>query len=198
MTAPAQSASYPIHRLNPKKDDPDMQADSNPVQGPFHLKVEDGIVIGTWDYQADPDVKFTDAEVEQLDGPLPKRIYLDLIGYQGAATAVLTRPATAAAYETEALKAVSEHADKISMTYVPAGKKHDFAEVERLATISEGDEAESHHFTVRILTDDKEAVSEYVGRRARPYNFRTAWPRYGVEGPLPAVAVSIDAEPAAG
>ena len=39
MTAPAQSASCTTHRLNPKKDAPDMQTDSNPVQGPFQLKV---------------------------------------------------------------------------------------------------------------------------------------------------------------
>ena len=39
MTAPVQSASYPTPRLNPKKDAPDMQTDSNPVQGPFQLKV---------------------------------------------------------------------------------------------------------------------------------------------------------------
>jgi hypothetical protein len=192
MTAPVQRAPHLRPHRHPKKDTPDMQTDSNPVQGPFRLKVEDDIVIGTWDYQAEPDVRFTDAQIEQLDGPLPKRIYLDLTGCQGAAAAALTRPAPAAAYETDALKAVSEHADKLSMTYVPADQKHDLAEIERLETLAEGDDEDgAPHFTVRILTDDPEAVSEYVRRRSRPSDFCTAWPRYGAQGALPAIAVSI-------
>lgn len=188
MTALEQRAPHLIRHLNAKKDTPDMHTDSNPVQAPFHLKIEDGIVVGTWDYQAEPNVRFTDAQVEQLDGPLPKRIYIDLTSRQGAAA----RPALAAAYETDALKAVSEHADKISMTFVPGGQKHDLAEIERLETLTEGDDEDGPpHFAVRILTDDPEAVSEYVARRSRPSNFRTAWPRYGAKGPLPAIAVSI-------
>ena len=173
--------------LNPKKDNSDMQTDSNPVQGPFHLEVEDGIVVGTWNYQAEPNVRFTPAQVEQLDGPLPKRIYIDLASRHGAAAA---GPVLAVADETDALKAVSEHADKISMTFVPAGQKHDLAEIERIETLAEGDDGPPR-FAVRILTNDPEAVSEYVARRSRPSNFRTAWPRCGAEGPLPAVAVSV-------
>ncbi len=189
MTASVQRASYPIPRLNPKKDTPDMQTDSNPVQAPFHLKVEDDIVIGTWDYQADPDVRFTDAQVEQLDGPLPKRLYLDLTGGHATTSAFATLSTTTA---TAALKAIAERADKLSTAYVRADRKHDVAEIERLETLAEGDdETEPPYFTVRILTDDKEAVSEYVARRALPFNFITPWPRYGVERPLPAVAVSI-------
>lgn len=51
MTAPVQSASYPTPRLNPKKDAPDMQTDSNPVQGPFQLKV-----VTSFDENATPTV----------------------------------------------------------------------------------------------------------------------------------------------
>jgi hypothetical protein len=142
---------------------------------PFRLKVEDGVVIGTWDYQADPDVKFTDAEVAQLDGPLPKRIYLDLTVSRGATNGVVT---LSAANATAALKALAERADKLSTTYVPADTKLDLAEIERVESHAEGDDQEEpHHFTVRILTNDREAVSEFVARRARACApFATAWP----------------------
>jgi hypothetical protein len=175
MTAPVQRASYPTPRLNPKKDTPDMQTDSNPVQGPFQLKVENGAVIGVWSYHAD--VRFTDAEIAHLEGPVPKIIYLDATGGRAATS---TFVALSAATATGALKAVAERADKLSTVYVPTDAKHDFAEFERLATISEGDDDDGpHHFTVRLLTDDPGAVSECVAHRPRALApFATPWPRY--------------------
>jgi hypothetical protein len=140
---------------------------------PFRLKIEDDVVIGRWDYHAD--VKFTDAEIAQLDGPAPKIIYLDVTGGRAATS---TFVALSAATATGALKAVAERADKLSTVYVPAETRHDFAEVERLATIYEGDDDDGpHHFTVRLLTDDPGAVSEYVAHRPRALApFATPWP----------------------
>jgi hypothetical protein len=91
------------------------------VEAPFRIKVKDGAVICTWDFKTDPDVKFTDTQIEHLDGPLPKICYINLTNYPDAESAVAARPATAAAYETLALRAVAEHADKISDIYVPPG-----------------------------------------------------------------------------
>src|ERR1700722_1063638 len=145
----------------------------------MRLKVEDGVVIGTWDYQADPDVKFTDAQVEQLDGPLPKRIYLYVTGGRAATSTFVALSSTTA---TQALKAIAERADKMSTVYV-RGQRLDLAEIERQERRAEGDEEEEPpHFTVRILTDDLEAVSEYVARRGRVLApFATAWPRCGLD-----------------
>jgi hypothetical protein len=137
------------------------------------LKVEDGSVIGRWDYHAD--VKFTDAEIAQLDGPAPKIIYLDVTGGRAATS---TFVALSAATATTALKAIAERVDKLSTVHVPADTKLDLAEVQRLAAISDCDDDEPHHFTVRIITDDLEAVSEYVAHRPRALApFATGWPR---------------------
>lgn len=143
-------------------------------------------MIGRWDYRTD--VKFTDAELAQLDGPAPKIIYLDVIGGRAATT---TFAALSAATATTALKAVAERADKLLTVYVPADTKHDFAEVQRLAAISECDDDGPHHFTVTLLTDDPEAVIEYADRPRKRGPFATGWPRYGARGPFPAIAVSI-------
>ncbi|WP_271612663.1 hypothetical protein [Bradyrhizobium sp. CCBAU 21362] len=169
----------PVHRtprrLNPKKGAPGMQAD--PVRAPFHFKVEDGTVIGRWDYRAD--VKFTDAEIAQLDGPEPKFLYLDITGGRAATR---TFVALSAATATTALKAIAERVDKMSTVYVPADAKGNFAEVRRLAAIADCancyDDDAPHHFTVHLLTDDPEAVEEYIGCRPRKHGpFTTEWPR---------------------
>lgn len=162
-----------------------MQA--NPVQAPFHFKVEDGTVIGRWDYHAD--VKFTDAEIAQLDGPEPKILYLDVTGGRSATS---TFVALSAATATAALKATAERVDKMSTVYVPADAKGDFVEVRRLAAIADCDDEDGpHNFTVALLTDDPEAVEEYVVHRPRKRGpFVTEWPRRG-EVPLPAIAVSV-------
>jgi hypothetical protein len=159
-----------------------------PMAAPFQLKVEEGVVIGRWDYHAD--VAFTDAEIAQLDGPAPKIIYLDITGGRAATS---TFVALSAATATTALKAIAERVDKLTTVYVPADTKHDFAEVQRLAAISDCDDDDGpHHFTVILLTDDPEAVSEYVAHRPRALApFTAGWPRYGAGGPLPAVALSV-------
>jgi hypothetical protein len=170
-----------------------MRDISSPAEAPFRIRVKNGAVICTWDFKAGPDVKFTDTQIEHLDGPLPKTCYINLTNCPDAESAAAARPATAAAYETQALRAVAEHSDKISMTYVPPGVNHDPADIESLWKRVEGDDDEegSPHFAVRIITDNLATLSEDVARRPRPYTFHTAWPRCGTERPLPAVAVSI-------
>jgi len=169
--------------------------DSNPVQAPFRIKVRDDAVICTWDFKADPDVKFTDTQIEHLDGPLPKICYINLTNYPCAEYAAL-RPATAAAYETLALRAVAEHANKISEIYVPPGTNDGSADVESLWKRFECDDDNEDgppHFEVRIITDNLATLSGTgVARLPRRYTFHTAWPRCGAKGPLPAIAVSID------
>jgi hypothetical protein len=184
-----QTSPRSMQRLNPKKDTPDMRTDSNPVQAPSRLKVENGVVIGRWRYH--DDVKFTDSEIAQLDGPLPKIIYIEVTGGRAASTAFL---ALSAATATAALKAVAERADQLSTVYMPADAKRDLAEFKQFAMISEGDDDdEPHHFTVRVVVDDPEAESEYVIHQPRVLApFAKVWPRCGAKGPLSAIAVSID------
>jgi hypothetical protein len=75
----------------------------------FRIKVENGVVIGRWRYH--DDVKFTDSEIAQLDGPLPKIIYIEVTGGRAATSAFV---ALSAATATAALKAVAERADQLS------------------------------------------------------------------------------------
>jgi hypothetical protein len=162
---------------------------------PLQLKVENGAVIGRWRYHAD--VKFTDAEIAHLDGPAPKIIYLDVTGGRAATS---TFVALSAATATAALKTVAERADKLSTVYVPADTRHDFAEVRRLAASSDCDDDDGpHHFTVILLTDDPDAVSEYVAHRPRALApFATPWPRYENQAVGYLAWPTHDAEPAAG
>jgi hypothetical protein len=165
-------------------------------EAPFRIKIKDGAVICTWDFKAEPDVKFTNTQIKHLDGPLPKTCYINLTNCPDAERAAAARPATPATYRTQALRAVAEHADKISMTYVPPGVNHDPADIESLWKRVEGDDNDDEeegppHFAVRIITDNLATFSEDVVQRPRPYNFHTAWPRSGIDGPLPAVAVSF-------
>jgi hypothetical protein len=113
---------------------PSEQTSCLPMAAPFQLKVEEGVVIGRWDYHAD--VAFTDAEIAQLDGPAPKIIYLDITGGRDATS---TFVALSAATATTALKAVAERVDKLTTVYVPADTKQDFAEVQRLSCHNQTD-----------------------------------------------------------
>ena len=167
----------------PKKDTLEMRTATNSILPPYYfLKGENGAIIGRWDYDAD--IKFTDAEIAQLDGPKPKILYLDITGGRAGTRTFSQLTATA----TPALKAIAERVDKLLTVYVSADKKHDFAEVQRLVAAANCDDDDApHHFTVHLLTDDPGADDERFAHRPRPHGpFKTAWPRCA-----PSIAVSI-------